>query len=68
MQLSDVAASGFFMRMVPEKHVDLPEMALRNPVLFWLLPVDGISDRDAEALIDLRNRNINEPAEAMEND
>ena len=53
---------------IPEKHVDLPDMALRNSVLFWLLPVDGISGRDAEALIDLRNRNIQEPAEAMEND
>jgi len=53
---------------IPEKHVDLPDMALRNSILFWLLPVDGISGRDAEALIDLRNRNIQEHAEAMEND
>jgi hypothetical protein len=45
---------------LPDKHVDLPETILRNIVLFWLHPVNGISARDREELQARRNQRIME--------
>ena len=54
---------------LPDKRVDLPDEVLRNTVLFWLLPVDGITvlpDRNADELLVLRYRNISGADEDMD--
>ena len=46
-----------------DKYVELPDFVLQNTVLFWLMPVDGIADRDSAELLVLRYRNIAEETE-----
>ena len=49
---------------LPDKHVDLPDTILRNIVLFWLHPVNGISVRDRDELQERRRQRIMEVEEA----